>query len=126
MNPSFPTLSFPFFPLPVWPGLAAVDTFVLSSGRIGAVTAALLGLAGIIISLLAFRRQKSGVGTGRRGAFVALASAMVGILLGSYVVVTSPAGVGTGNGHGGAYVAIVVSTLAVVLATRALARARAR
>src|SRR5687767_1157175 len=51
---------------------AAVDPYTLSTGRIGAIIAGLSALAGVFISAQALRRQKSGAGTGRNGAIVAI------------------------------------------------------
>jgi uncharacterized YccA/Bax inhibitor family protein len=110
------------FAVPAWPGLAAVNVFALSPGRLGAITAALLGLVGVIVSMAAFRRQKAGIGTGRRGAIVALTTGPAAILLGSFVVATSTGGIGTGNGRGGAYVAVVLGLAALGFGWQALTR----
>ena len=58
------------------------------------------------------------------GAFVALASGLIGMALGALVVATSDGGIGTGNGRAGAYVALVVGLIATVLGGLALARSR--
>ena len=42
------------------------------------------------------------------------------------MVATSDSGIGTGNGRGGAYVALVLGLLALVLGGLALTRARVR
>jgi hypothetical protein len=121
-----PTVYF-LFPIPGTafdPWVAAVDVYALSPGRLGAITAALLGLAGAIIGGMALRRQSRGIGTGRRGAVVALAAGLMGLALGLFVVVTSSGGVGTGNGRGGAYVAVMLGTIALAVAGRALGRSR--
>src|SRR5688572_22596977 len=86
-----------FFSLPVpgaalWPGLAAVDVYTMSPGRIGAIIAGLLALTGLLVGGQALRRQKTGAGTGRRGAVVALVAGLVAIVLGATVVVTSAGG----------------------------------
>jgi hypothetical protein len=121
-----PTVYF-LFPIPgtfFEPWLAAVDVYTLSPGRLGAMTAALMGLVGIIIGGMALRRQTRGIGTGRRGAVIALAAGLLGLGLGLFVEATSSGGVGTGNGRGGAYIAVLLGTIALALAGRALSRSR--
>lgn len=118
-----------FFVLPIpgdvlWPGLAAVNVYTMSPGRIGAIVAGLLALTGLLVGGQALRRQKKGTGTGQRGAFVALVTGLVGVVLGVSVVATSAGGLGTGNGRGGGYVAIVLGTIALTLGRLALVRAR--
>lgn len=104
----------------------AADVYTMSSGRIGAFAAAVLGLAGVVVGGLALARPagRLGTGSGRLGAVVALAAGLVGMALGGLVVATSDSGIGTGNGRGGAYLALVVGLVAVVLGGLALARAR--
>jgi hypothetical protein len=84
--------------------------FGMSAGRLGAIVAGLLGLAGVIIALSRL--------LGRRGPVVALTAGLLGMALGGLVVATSDGGIGTGNGLGGAYVALVLGLAAVVLALR--------
>lgn len=107
-----------------WPGLAAVDPYAMSPGRLGAIVAGLLGLAGLAIGWKALHRQKTGAGTGRRGAVAALVAGPLGAILGGIVAFTAAGGIGTGNGRGGGYVAMVVGTIATILGARALARSR--
>lgn len=98
----------------------------MSSGRLGATVAVLLGLVGTVVGGLALARPDSRVGTGsgRLGGVLALASGLIGLVLGALVVATSDGGVGTGNGRGGAFVALVVGLAGVVLGGLALARSR--
>jgi hypothetical protein len=105
---------------------AAAGVYSMSSGRLGAIVAAVLGLTGVIIGWLALARPTSriGIGNGRGGAFMALAAGLIGIALGGLVVATSDGGIGTGNGRGGAYVAVVVGLIGIVLGGLALARTR--
>jgi hypothetical protein len=102
----------------------AATTFAMSSGRLGATAAALLGLAGVIVGGLALARSRGRSGSARRGAMLALAAGLIGIAVGGVVVVTADGGVGTGNGLGGAYVAVVVGLIATVLGGLAAARSR--
>src|SRR5687767_6070473 len=67
------------------PAAAAVND--LSSGRIGALAAAALGLIGVVAGVLAIRSaSRSGTGSGRRGAFAGLAAGLLGLALGALVV----------------------------------------
>ncbi|HEY0700813.1 MAG TPA: DUF6223 family protein [Micromonospora sp.] len=104
----------------------AASVYTMSAGRLGAIVATVLGLAGVVVGGLALGRPASRVGTGsgRLGATVALLAGVLGIALGGLVVATSDGGVGTGNGRGGAYVALVVGLIAVVLGGLALGRSR--
>ncbi len=108
--------------VPVQP--AAASVYDMSSGRLGAIVAAVLGLIGVVIGGLALTRPagRFGTGSGRLGAIVALAAGLIGMALGGLVVATADGGIGTGNGLGGAIVALVVGLIAVVLGGLALAR----
>ncbi|RZT77325.1 hypothetical protein EV382_0474 [Micromonospora violae] len=101
-------------------------TVSMSSGRVGASVAVLLGLAGAIIGGVALARPtgRLGAGSGRLGAVLAVAAGLLGMALGALVVATSDSGIGTGNGRGGAYLAVVVGLVSAVLGGLALARAR--
>ncbi|GAA2399320.1 hypothetical protein GCM10010191_02790 [Actinomadura vinacea] len=101
---------------------AAADVYAMSAGRLGAVVAALVGLAGMAIGGLALARPAGRIGTnGGRGALVAGLSAMA---LGGLVVVTADGGLGTGNGLGGGIVALLVGLIGALLGGLALARSR--
>jgi hypothetical protein len=106
--------------------LAAPGATYLSSGRIGAMVAAGLGLFGVTIGWLAVARPASrlGTGSGPLGGVLALAAGLIGMAIGAVVVATSDSGIGTGNGRAGAYVALLVALTATVLGGRALARSR--
>ncbi|NBE50668.1 DUF6223 family protein [Streptomyces boluensis] len=108
------------------PHLLAADIYTFSSGRIGAVVAALLGLTGIVIGGLALARATGRIttGPGRRGAALALAAGAVAVALGTVVATTASGGLGTGNGLGGAYVAVIVGVIGGVLGGSAWARTR--
>lgn len=98
----------------------------MSAGRLGATTAAVLALIGVIIGGLALARPagRFGTGSGRLGAGAALSAGLIGMAIGGLVVATSEGGLGTGNGLGGGIVALVVGLIAVSLGGLALARCR--
>ncbi|MBF8188332.1 hypothetical protein ITP53_21880 [Nonomuraea sp. K274] len=102
------------------------SVYAMSSGRLGAIVAALLGLAGVVIGGLALARSagRIGTGNGRNGAIVALMAGLIGMAIGGLVVVTSDGGLGTGNGLGGGIVALVVGLIGMVLGGLALSRSR--
>ncbi|MFD0360495.1 DUF6223 family protein [Nocardia sp. GCM10030253] len=104
----------------VQPAAASVDT--MSSGRLGAIVAALVGLTGVVIGGLALARN----GNGNRGskAIVALVAGLTSTALGGLIVATSDGGIGTGNGLGGAFVALMVGLTSTALGGLALARSR--
>lgn len=110
----------------VSPQPAAAGAYAMSAGRLGAITAALAGLIGVVIGGRALARsgKRTGTGDGRGGAITALVAGLIGIALGGLVVATSDGGVGTGNGLGGAIVALVVGLVGTVLGGLALGRSR--
>ncbi|WP_280348277.1 DUF6223 family protein [Nocardia neocaledoniensis] len=97
----------------------AADVYDLSAGRLGASSAAVLGLAGVIVGGLALARS----GTATR-ATIALLAGLLALGVGTVVAVTADGGLGTGNGLGGAFVAILVGAIATALGGLALRRAR--
>ncbi|MFV2111126.1 DUF6223 family protein [Micromonospora sp. LOL_025] len=104
----------------------AAGVTAMSSGRLGATVAVVLGLSGVVVGGLALARPagRFGTGSGRLGVIVAVAAGVVGMALGGLVMATSDGAVGTGNGLGGAIVALVVGLIAVTLGGLALARSR--
>ncbi|MFF1417835.1 DUF6223 family protein [Streptomyces sp. NPDC058280] len=105
---------------------SAASIYTMSAGRLGATTAAVLGLIGVVIAGLALARPTGRFGTdnGRLGANTALAAGLIAMALGGLVVATSDGSLGTGNGLGGAIVALIVGLIAMALGRRALARSR--
>jgi uncharacterized protein DUF6223 len=101
---------------------AAASVYTMSSGRLGAAVAVLVGLIGVVIGGRALAR--TGTGSGRNGATVALVAGLIGMTLGGLVVATSDGGVGTGNGLGGAIVALVVGSISLIVGGLGLARLR--
>ncbi|MFB7358300.1 DUF6223 family protein [Streptomyces gardneri] len=110
----------------------AADVLTLSSGRVGAIVATLLGLAGVAVGGRALARPLgrtgTGIGTGsvRTGAVAALAAGLIAMALGGTVVATSDGSLGTGNGLGGAFVALIVGLIASALGALALTRSTRR
>ncbi|MET8873086.1 DUF6223 family protein [Nocardia sp. NPDC004604] len=102
---------------------AAASVYTLSAGRIGASTAALIGLVGAIIGGLTLARADR-IGNRAKAAITALAAGLISLALGVLVAATAKGGIGTGNGLGGAYVALVVGLISTVLGALALFRSR--
>jgi Family of unknown function (DUF6223) len=108
----------------------AASVLAMSSGRLGAFVAAVVGLTAIVIGGRALARSAGrprsggGIGNGGAGAVVAMVLGLCGLTLGGLVAATSDGGVGTGNGLAGAVVAMVLGLIGIVLG--GLARARAR
>jgi len=99
-----------------------VRFYTLSAGRLSAIVAGLVGIAGAIIGKRALARAERG--NGRPGAIAALTMGPFSILLGGFVVATAEGGLGTGHGLGGGVVAMVIGTLAMTLGGLALVRSR--
>ncbi|UGT58130.1 DUF6223 family protein [Nocardia asteroides] len=97
----------------------AADVYDLSAGRLGSSSAAVVGLAGVIIGGLALARS----GTATR-ATIALVAGLLALAVGLLVAVTADGGLGTGNGLGGAFVAMLVGAIAAVLGGLGLRQAR--
>lgn len=106
------------------PLAAGVTDFSL--GRLGATTGGLLGLAAVVIAVLALRRPagRLGVANGSLGATAAVIAGLIAMALGGLVAATADGGLGTGNGLGGAYVALLLGLTGTALGGRALTRSR--
>lgn len=106
------------------PVAAGVTDFSL--GRLGATTGGLLGLAAVVIAVLAVTRpaDRLGIANGTLGATAAIVAGLIAMALGGLVAATADGGLGTGNGLGGAYVALVLGLAGTVLGGRALTRSR--
>ena len=102
----------------------------MSAGRLGATTAAVIGLIGTVFGGLALARSAgrhrvdadAGAATGLPRATVALVLGPIALGVGGLVAATADGGLGTGNGLGGAIVAIALGLIATVLG--GLARGR--
>lgn len=99
--------------------VAAPGVFVITSGRLAAMVAVLVGLGGVFLGGMALT-----MGDARRAALVALVAGFVGASIGGVVVATAAGGVGTGHGMGGGFVSIAVGLIGMVLGGLALARSR--
>ncbi|MFF3226801.1 DUF6223 family protein [Nocardia suismassiliense] len=98
----------------------AASMTTMSSGRVGAIVAALIGLTGVIIGGLALTgRLRAG-----SAALVALLVGLIAMVIGGLVVATSDGGLGTGNGLGGAFVGLLVGLASSILGGLGLIRAR--
>ncbi|MFD7324773.1 DUF6223 family protein [Streptomyces sp. NPDC059875] len=108
----------------VQPVAAGVTDFSL--GRLGATTGGLLGLAAVVIAVLALTRPASrlGIANGSLGATAAVVAGLIAMALGGLVAAAADGGLGTGNGLGGAYVALLFGLTGTALGGRALTRSR--
>ncbi|MGW3496547.1 DUF6223 family protein [Streptomyces sp. NPDC001020] len=104
----------------------AASVYTMSSGRLGAIVAALMGLTSVVVGGLALARFAGRISTGnvRSRAIMALTVGLIGMVLGALVIATADGGLGTGNGLGGAIVALVVGLIGISLGGLALARSR--
>ncbi|MEW2136507.1 DUF6223 family protein [Streptomyces sp. NPDC005409] len=104
----------------------AADVYDFGIGRLGATTGGLLGLAAVVLAVLALARPagRLGTATGPFGAVTAMTAGLTGIALGALVAATAEGGLGTGNGLGGAYVALLLGLIGTALGGRALSRSR--
>lgn len=103
----------------VW---VAVGGYGPSSGRFGAMVAAVVALTSVAVGVLALVRARR-TGTGRIEAILAQALGLTGVALGVWHWARSAAGFGTGNGRAGAIVAVVIALAGIVLGGLTLARA---
>ena len=99
--------------------IVAAD-YGLTSGRLVATAAALLGLAGVVVGVLARSRSRRG------GAVFAVGSGVLATVGGLLTLAVADGGPGTGNGVVGAWAAVVLGPVAVALGVLVMARARAR
>ncbi|MFI1654330.1 DUF6223 family protein [Streptomyces sp. NPDC020472] len=106
----------------------AASVYTLSVGRVGASSAALVGLLGVVAGGLAPTRS-TGPGrvrawARRNGSVTALVAGPIAVAVGTAVAVTADGGLGTGNGLGGAYVAVLVGLASVAVGWRSRSRSR--
>jgi hypothetical protein len=101
-----------------------VDAFTLTPGRLMGTVGALVALAGVVVGGLALARPAGRIGTGKRGALVALVAGLTGMIIGGLVVAAAEGGPGTGYGIVGGFAALVIGLIATVLGWLALARSR--
>ena len=101
--------------------LAQPSGAYLTAGRLWALVAVLLGVAGVVVGGLALARSRR-AGAGRRNAVVALVAGLAGTGIGGAVVAAAEGGPGTGYGIVGGFMGLVVGLVAMVLAGLALRR----
>ena len=101
----------------------AADTYGLTAARLWATTAALLGLAAVVVGGRALARSKRG-GDVRRGAGFALPAGLVSAVAGALNLAVADGGPGTGNGVVGGAMALLLGLAATVLGGLTLTRTR--
>ncbi|MEV0436571.1 DUF6223 family protein [Nocardia sp. NPDC050413] len=97
---------------------ALAASYGMTSGRLVASSAAVIGLLGVLAGGWALARPAA-----IRAVF-ALIAGLIAIIGGAWVVATAEGGLGTGNGLGGGVVAIAFGLASVVVGGLSLARAR--
>jgi hypothetical protein len=107
---------------------AATTVQGLTSRRLWATIAAVLGLLGVVIGGLALARPASrfGIASGRLGAVVALVAGLIAAVNGGLNVAIANGGPGSGNGVVGGAAALVLGLIAAVLGGLTLARSAAK
>ena len=98
--------------------VAAETTYGLTNARLVATAAALLALGGVIVGW----RVRRGKGSGR-GAMVAAVTGVVTTVVGVIALAVADGGPGTGNGVVGAWAAVVLGPVALVLGGMGIRRA---
>ncbi|MEU9833649.1 DUF6223 family protein [Streptosporangium sp. NPDC048047] len=101
---------------------AGVGAYTLTAGRLWSLVAIVPALAGVVTGGLALR--SAGRTDTTRKATAALASGLVGVVVGGLVVINSEGGPGTGGGIVGGYLALALGAAAMIVGWRALARSR--
>lgn len=101
----------------------AAAGYELGVGRTVPTTAALLGLASVILGGLALARARRGVNR-RTPVIVALTLGAVSVIAGGVHGANSAGGLGTGNGLAGAIFAVVLGLAGLALGGLTLARSR--
>lgn len=102
-----------------------LQTYGITSGRLWAIVAGVVGLMSVVIGWLALARSARASGSMRRGATVALVAGLIGMVLsGLRLVLTAGSSIGTGSGKLGAIVALVLGMTGMVLGWLGLNRSR--
>ena len=103
---------------------AAIDAFILSTGRLVGTVAALVAVAGAVVGWRALKRSRR-VPNGRKGAITAVVAGLVGMATGALVVAAADSGPGSGQGVVGGYAGLVIGLIAAVLGVVARSRVSA-
>ena len=93
------------------------SSYGMTSGRLLATSAAVIGLIGVVIGGLSLARPAS---WSRIGAIIA---GLIAALVGGFRVITA-SGIGTGGGRAGAIIALVLGVIAIALGGFAYSRSR--
>lgn len=102
--------------------IVVADSYGLTSARLVATSAALLGLFGTVVGWLARVRARRG-GAGVSGGVVAMVSGVIAACVGVLSLMTADGGPGTGNGVVGAYAAGMLGGLGMAFGGLAVVRA---
>jgi len=106
---------------------AATTVQGLTAPRLWATTASVLALISVVIGSLALAHTANRFGTtGRLGAIVALAAALIAVLNGVLVLIVANGGPGSGNGVVGGAAALLLGLIGMIISGLALSRARRR
>lgn len=92
--------------------------YELGVGRAVPTTAAVVGLAAVVLAGVALRRRNG------RLAVVSLVLGLVGVVVGGLHGANAAGGLGTGNGLAGAVAAVALGLVGTLLGALALARSR--
>jgi hypothetical protein len=103
--------------------LQPVGATTWTPGRIWAVVAGSLGLAGLIAGGLALARAARRAGGGR-GGMVSVGLGLAGVVIGGLVVAAAEGGPGTGYGIVGGFIALALGAAAIAVGGLALVRVR--
>jgi len=90
-------------------------SYALTAGRLWSVVAAVLGLIGVAIGLLARTRRLGATKTRQRSTALGLGTGMAGAIIGGVVVAVADGGPGSGSGIVGGYMALLIGLLAILL-----------
>jgi len=101
---------------------AATSAYTVTAGRLWSLVAALAGLAGVTLGVVALVRPAGRIGN--RRAIVAFAAGLIAVVIGGLVVAAADGGPGTGYGIVGGVIAVVIGVIAFVLGGLALFRSR--
>jgi hypothetical protein len=97
--------------------------YELGSGRLVPSVAAVVGLASVVIGVLALARSGGGR-SGRARVVLALAAGLISAVVGGLHAANAAGGLGTGNGLAGAVIAVALGLIGMAVAVLALARSR--
>ena len=102
-----------------------VSSYTLTTARLWATLAAVIGLGGTVVGAVARIRAVRGIGNrGRNGAVVALGCGSIALVAGVVNLLVADGGPGTGNGVIGGGMAIVLGLAALVLGALTLRTSR--